>query len=763
MVAFLVLNGGALLVAFLVAGAVGHGRRTSGLVLATFSGYLIVVHSIVLVAGLLGHLTVAGLTVVVTAGLTGALWLTRRADHGAESTDTGERFTAATLFAPLAAIASSVVWAWPQLFQATRLWVWDDYTYHMAYPALWLREHTIAAPTPAHAFTMQAWYPLSASLVATWFMVPFHGSRGDELAWVSLTGLLYAGIVAGGGAELLARLGCRRGAWAVPVVLFATSHRVAVMAGSFSDADLALAAALFGAFAFAIPRGDTEHRRDVRVDTWYAALLTGIALGVKVSAAAPALVIVFMVMRRAARRSPTPRAGFRTRALTALVAAGSWAATGGFWYARNLIHTGNPVYPAGFLMWPGATFPETTLREYSRHWGLRRAVADALVVYLNWPRLHATLAIVGLLGLACWLAFRRRSLTRPRLDFAWGTLAIVAVILILLPVAPYSAGNAMTFRSGFVHWDSMRYIAIVAFLGWVALAFLVDGGAGACHWRGAGAALVAAAGLLTSGIAPLVASGGSVAVALCARPLTRVRIRIDAWPYRGKTLAAGALALVLAGIVVWAQVAKAAAITAAFYREPLFGRAAAVLDRQPRGTRVTVFGDQWVYPAFGARDHLVPVRLDRDGRIATLPIADAMEPGDLTDDGWTFRSNLRTSGIGVVVIVHLPHPGRSPEWPTQVAALEAWGGARLLYRDRSVGVWRLSPEGDPPDAPPPVPAAGPRRYRPVGTTGSPANAGMSSRAKRRSVSEPPVLLRSTYSAPRSRRVWSLTPISSGVP
>ena len=48
---------------------------------------------------------------------------------------------------------------------------------------------------------------------------------------------------------------------------------------------------------------------------------------------------------------------------------------------------------------------------------------------------------------------------------------------------PYSAGNAMTFRSGFIHWDSMRYVALLPFLGWAALGFVIDGGAGAGPWR----------------------------------------------------------------------------------------------------------------------------------------------------------------------------------------------------------------------------------------------------------------------------------------
>ncbi len=161
----------------------------------------------------------------------------------------------------------------PISVQAIRLWVWDDYTYHMVYPALWLRQHAIAAPIPPQAFTMQAWYPLSASVVATWFMAPLQGSRGDALAWVSLTGPLYGGIIAGGAATLLARMGCRPGAWAVPIVLFATSPRIDVMASSFSDADLALAAALFGGLVFAVPRAPDEAARDVAADAAYAGLL----------------------------------------------------------------------------------------------------------------------------------------------------------------------------------------------------------------------------------------------------------------------------------------------------------------------------------------------------------------------------------------------------------------------------------------------------------------------------------------------------------
>ena len=227
------------------------------------------------------------------------------------------------------------------------------------------------------------------------------------------------------------------------------------MASSFSDADLAVAAALFGSLVFAVPRATDEAARDVWADASYAGLLSGVALGVKVSAAPLALVILSMVARRG-----WTRARWRGAATATLVVAAAWIATSGYWYARNVVHTGNPVYPAKFLVWPGTTFPETTLIEYARRYGTWRTIADALVVYADWPRLHALLAVLGLLGLVGWLAWHRRSLTRARRYFAGGGLAMAAAILFLLPFAPYSAGNALTFRSGFIHLDSMRYVAL---------------------------------------------------------------------------------------------------------------------------------------------------------------------------------------------------------------------------------------------------------------------------------------------------------------
>ena len=71
----LLLNAGALAAAMVFAVAAGAGRRISRLCLATLAGYLLTVHSTVLLAGLAGHLTVRGLAAAITAAFLVGAWL----------------------------------------------------------------------------------------------------------------------------------------------------------------------------------------------------------------------------------------------------------------------------------------------------------------------------------------------------------------------------------------------------------------------------------------------------------------------------------------------------------------------------------------------------------------------------------------------------------------------------------------------------------------------------------------------------------------
>src|SRR5439155_18564468 len=108
------------------------------------------------------------------------------------------------------------------------------------------------------------------------------------------------------------------------------------------------------------------------------------------------------------------------------------------------------------------------------------------------------------------------------------TLAIVAVTLGLLPIMPFSAGNAMTFVSGFIHWDSMRYVALLTILGWVELGFLL--GTGVHPSRTIVAIAITAAAVLaglprSAATAFALAVPGAVIAALVRRRAGRRRTR----------------------------------------------------------------------------------------------------------------------------------------------------------------------------------------------------------------------------------------------
>src|ERR1700745_719598 len=106
------LNAVALAAAVAFALGSGVGVRTSHLCLATLAGYLLVVHSSVLLLGLVGHLSLSPLAIVVTATLLVATWLAEfPRKHGTPETPASRApFSAVALFSPLAASAALLAW-----------------------------------------------------------------------------------------------------------------------------------------------------------------------------------------------------------------------------------------------------------------------------------------------------------------------------------------------------------------------------------------------------------------------------------------------------------------------------------------------------------------------------------------------------------------------------------------------------------------------------------------------------------------------------
>ncbi len=137
----------------------------------------------------------------------------------------------------------------------------------------------------------------------------------------------------------------------------------------------------------------------------------GLALGAKASSGA-AVAVAFALLMVAAAQGAFRRGGGRWRtfgrslgllALAAMVA----LAIGGYWYVRNWIHTGTPLYPIGIsigerVIFPGASVSETLWEEGNtpdlfKPWPEWRRIAYTWLQGLDgWPR--TVFAVDGRLG-----------------------------------------------------------------------------------------------------------------------------------------------------------------------------------------------------------------------------------------------------------------------------------------------------------------------------------------------------------------------------
>jgi hypothetical protein len=301
----------------------------------------------------------------------------------------------------------------------------DTVQYHVPNAAWWLRTgSTWALPPTTPGYFTNA-YPSNGELTGLWLMLPAHN---DALA--SLAPLVFAVLCVCGSALLAKEL--RAPAWcggllAIAVLGSPVSFSTQVRS---LEVDLFAAGAVVTAAALAL--------RAVREPTrarWVvlAGLSVGVGIGAKDTALVPGLAVLalMVVLMPRGRRL----AAFGT-------AVGAAAALSGFWFVRDWVDTGNPIFPQGLVLGghrilQGArgplTYYRTTLLQHLEH-------GDTAVIG-RWTRLvaqdYGPAALVLLIGLATsvWMACggrRRRVLA---------VLIVVCVSVIAYLATPYTGGG----------------------------------------------------------------------------------------------------------------------------------------------------------------------------------------------------------------------------------------------------------------------------------------------------------------------------------
>jgi hypothetical protein len=211
---------------------------------------------------------------------------------------------------------------------------WDTLSYHLTDVfQLAATRSLVPFPDPSHSF----YYPKAGELHAAWFYLL---SGAGESSWrVAGVALLPLALTAGVAVRVAGRaLGLREAIpWLAPAVMLAPVVMIQPLAGYV---DTAFAAFVLAAFAFgllAAAEGRFGHLA-------LCALASGLALGVKISFLYFGLPVLLVIAAPRAWRGIVESSPRRRLARLALLAVlFGWG--GAYWYARNALATGNPLYP----------------------------------------------------------------------------------------------------------------------------------------------------------------------------------------------------------------------------------------------------------------------------------------------------------------------------------------------------------------------------------------------------------------------------------
>jgi len=467
---------------------------------------------------------------------------------------------------------------------------WDDLSYHGPMAAQWLQsERLVLAPYHYHAY-----YPGNGELFAAWFML---ASKLDGYA--SLAGAYWM-LLAGLSAALLSRrLGCDAACAALGGAVLMLCKPFWQQAGSFAAVDLAGTATACAALALAVPNPVEQHGTTSRGRVWLVGSLFGVAVGCKVIFAPLGIVTLgymLLELRPSAKESLCLVGLFVGAALLC----------GGFYYARNLWMTGNPLFPAAVFGLEGPLDAEAR-RPTSLLYQLQHISPELLAQ--TWPELLAwpsavAYVLIGAYALTFIASLRPSSLRQP-VGRLLGLLVVVGLLALMVSVAgPFSGtGNVRLAR---LH-VRLRFLLPTVVLAIPLATYWVHRLGRRTAWPAAACAIGIA--YLTDSPWHSVATFALVGVGLALLAFSRARFLTHG---------------MVRGIAVASLVAgPCAAAWAMTYKQPENDRVMRTVTREwnalgdvPSGSRIawfSTFEGYKYYRAFGRKLRFVPVPVDENG------------------------------------------------------------------------------------------------------------------------------------------------------
>ncbi len=425
----------------------------------------------------LGPMLAWGVMASVIGGI--VWWLRPEVNPDPSIAATGERFSWDAVFSLALLLSASLVLGMKSLLLGVKV-VSDGPIYHLYFAARWWkagRLFLVASPFGESAAT---YFPANGDLWFAWLMTTWGGDRLAKVGQAPF--LVLASLAAYGCAR---RLGARRSASLVATCWFASSTPLLLFSFESNVDTIFVAGYLLAAYFLlraSQGAGDTAAY-------CLGALAAGEALGTK----AVGIVFVPPVLALAVVAVLVQAVSARTKILRTFVILIAALVSGGFWYIRNAVLTGNPLYPLevrllGHSVLHGWYLPEAmTNSPYYLPFAEWRALVDILLAVMD-PRLAPVWIAALVLGWA---------IKSPRTDGARSRIAIFAIMAVL---------NVVFYWVFIPYRTQQRFMLQALGLAAVPLAITLD----RSRWLRRAAALLLAIHLLTPQGWPFARSDGAL-------------------------------------------------------------------------------------------------------------------------------------------------------------------------------------------------------------------------------------------------------------
>lgn len=671
-----------------------RGREPWRVGLAGISGFVVLVTAILLLLGNIARLNAISLSVCSVLLLASILALkTRKLIDCRIQSESMRPFQLLPLEESLPSGLPVVVavLALYFLFAASRATQvqWDDLSYHATVIAQWIKDEKISVISSSY----QSYYPFGAELLALWFMLPF-----KDVSFVSLCGFYWLLLGAVSVYGLVAGLGASANVSVLLSLLFLLSPRVAGLS-EFSANDLAATSLMLASIAFCI-EGRSVRRSDRRLDAIASGVLVGLAIGCKVTLVIPGLVV--MTYWGGVDRRLIP---IVARVQLPILFGVGVVVFGSYWYIRNFLLTGNPLFPAQLGPFWGPFDSVSQLHTKAWYWlSTGRIERWQFVDFFRWP------LMVGVLTLCGYANYARILLTgaasRNPIKQRWVDSILFSAGLLALASYPFMPFSGTINRPYELPLLSPRYVLIAFVAGLVLCRHLIE-------YEGKIRRVWLVIAMLAIGNELWALHMGELCALVVLVILFQVAFRLRCFRNSFVRMRFGVAALSITVVLALSHAHKLEISLQNLYNvggggSPV-GRAWAELEKLPSGSRIAFFmaePSQYTqyFPLFGSYLQLQPVYTDAEGvSLSKKGYGDFAVSKSEWWGEWQVnegRASRRKPVISVQQFIVNLKQSRSDyvitskwslsQWPPQHEMLKESGAATLIFDDKYSAIWKIN-------------------------------------------------------------------------